>query len=404
VEPVGPTSPYTTRLIVQRPSDPARFNGTVYVEWLNVSAGIDSAADWGMAHDEMVREGAVWVGVSAQSVGINGIRSVDPARYAALSHPGDSFSYDIFSQAGRAVRDQSATLLGGLAPQHLIADGESQSAFRMTTYIDGVHPLAHVYDGFMVHSSGASVPLSQPPQAPYSPPQGLRIRTDLDVPVFLFETETDLVLFNSAAGRQPDSALLRRWEVAGTAHADMYTLAVGPVDTGDGSAAPALFDLMLHPTNVTPFATCTAPLNAGPQHWVFQAALHALQAWVTDGTLPATAPLLQYDLATRTYSTDAQGNVLGGVRTPQVDAPVARLSGVAPSGGNPFCVLFGTTTPLSAAQVSSLYGSHGGFVSSWVHATNSAVASGWILRADAADVKSSGAASVVGKAVTAGKR
>ena len=34
----------------------------------------------------------------------------------------------MFTQAGAAVRDQAATLLGGLRPKRLIATGESQSA------------------------------------------------------------------------------------------------------------------------------------------------------------------------------------------------------------------------------------------------------------------------------------
>src|ERR1700761_5418810 len=33
----GITAPYTTRLLVRRPRDPARFNGTVVVEWINES-------------------------------------------------------------------------------------------------------------------------------------------------------------------------------------------------------------------------------------------------------------------------------------------------------------------------------------------------------------------------------
>src|SRR5262245_17443796 len=32
-------APYTTRLLVRRPAARARFNGTVVVEWLNVSGG-----------------------------------------------------------------------------------------------------------------------------------------------------------------------------------------------------------------------------------------------------------------------------------------------------------------------------------------------------------------------------
>jgi len=33
--------PYTTRMIVRRPSDPSAFNGTVVIEWQNVTAGYD---------------------------------------------------------------------------------------------------------------------------------------------------------------------------------------------------------------------------------------------------------------------------------------------------------------------------------------------------------------------------
>ena len=32
------------------------------------------------------------------------LKSRDPERYTALRHPGDAFSYDIFTQAGRLVR------------------------------------------------------------------------------------------------------------------------------------------------------------------------------------------------------------------------------------------------------------------------------------------------------------
>jgi hypothetical protein len=50
-------------------------------------------------------------------------------------------------------------------------------------------------------------------------------------------------------------------------------------------------------------------------------------------------------------------------RTPAVDAPIAILSGVTSAGGGILCSLFGQTTPLSAAQLSSLYPTHGDYVS-----------------------------------------
>ncbi len=43
------TAPYETRILVRRPTDPAKFNGTVIVEWLNVTSGMDADPDFGFA-------------------------------------------------------------------------------------------------------------------------------------------------------------------------------------------------------------------------------------------------------------------------------------------------------------------------------------------------------------------
>ena len=107
-------APYATRIVVVRPKDPKRFNGTVAVEWLNVTGGLDAGPDWTYSHREMLRSGFAYVGVSAQRVGVEGgqslggagmpLKKANPARYGSLVHPGDAFSFDIFSQAGEAVR------------------------------------------------------------------------------------------------------------------------------------------------------------------------------------------------------------------------------------------------------------------------------------------------------------
>src|SRR4029077_11741674 len=97
--------------IVDTPDDPWKFNGTVLVEWMNVSAGADIPVDWTMAHNELIRRGYAYVGVTAQAVGVNNIKTTRPDRYGSLSHPGDSYSYDIFSQVGGLVRSQSKRLL-----------------------------------------------------------------------------------------------------------------------------------------------------------------------------------------------------------------------------------------------------------------------------------------------------
>src|ERR1700739_177921 len=106
------SAPFTSRVIVRQPANPADFSGTVVVEWLNVSGGLDAAPDWMLTHTHLLRRGPAWAGVSAQRAGIEGgglvesmhLKKAHPERYAGLSHPGDAWSFDIFSQAGHALR------------------------------------------------------------------------------------------------------------------------------------------------------------------------------------------------------------------------------------------------------------------------------------------------------------
>src|SRR3954468_6880390 len=58
--------PYSARIIVRRPVDPAKFNGSVLQEWFNVSLAHDVDVDWITTFPELIREGYAYVGVSAQ--------------------------------------------------------------------------------------------------------------------------------------------------------------------------------------------------------------------------------------------------------------------------------------------------------------------------------------------------
>ncbi len=390
------TAPYTTRVVVRRPGDASKFNGTVLVEWLNVTGGLDAGPDWTYLQPEIVRSGAAWVGVSAQKVGVEGggvvlgenrvLKVFDPARYGDLVHPGDDFSYDMFSQAGAVVRRDAATVLGGLVPARVLALGESQSASRLTTYINAVAPTAKVFDGYFVHSrSAAAAPLSSAPRPVVNPPTPTLVRTDLGVPVLVFSSETDVAGargYRKAA--QPDTATFRAWEAAGTAHADAYNLGAGGFDRGDQAATTSYFGLMrTPPSNVYDgLITCTSPINTGPQTYVLRAALRALDTWVRTRQPPPSMPLLELDASGNGYVLDDAGNAKGGIRTPHVDVPVATLGGLGQTG-NPFCGLFGTTAPLDAAALRARYGSHDTYVQRFTDAARAAVSAGVLLQVDA---------------------
>ena len=385
VSPAG-TAPYRTRVIVRRPADADDFDGTVFVEWLNVTAGVDGDPDFGLAHAELLGHGSAYVGVSAQAVSVEGgqaalpidipgggprpLKQWDPERYGELAHPGDPYSYDIFSQAAQAVRRPGdVDVLGGLTAEHVIAMGESQSGARMITYVNAAHPLAGIYDGFLVHSrGGGGAPLGD---TGFVLGEGVvRVRDDLEVPVLQFETETDLFgPLGFFRARQDDTDLLRTWEVAGTAHADQAILdynAEMASEVGGGG-----FDL----------AALCGSINEGPQAEVLRAGVAALRTWVVDGEAPPGAPPLE--VAGDAIVRDERGIALGGIRTPPVEAPVAVLTGEAPPGGNIICLLFGETRPFDAATLAGLYPTHQDYVEAVTESADAAVAAGFLLRADA---------------------
>jgi hypothetical protein len=369
---------FKTRLLVRRPLDAKKFNGTVVIEWLNVSGGAD--ADPGFIYNwaEIMREGYVWIGVSAQAQGVVGggfafpipglvpLLQYDPERYGSLNHPGDDYSYDVYTRAAQVVRGGvgGVDVLEGLRPKFLIGYGESQSAGRLVSYINGVHPLVAAFDGFFVHSRGdGGVPFGT--EAAAQPLGGgpVRIRDDLGDPVFQFETETDVIgSLGFLAARQPDTDMLRTWEVAGTSHIDAYTL--GLDETGAGNVLG-----------------CNNP-NDGPQHYVIRAALRALHLWISEGSAPVKGEPLMTDPSGNPV-TDEHGNTRGGVRTPDVDVPIATLSGLPASDpsalSNPVCFLFGSTTPFTHEKLMELYPSHEDYVTKVMNAARATREAGFIL-------------------------
>jgi hypothetical protein len=367
---------YRTRILVRRPSDPARFNGTVVVEWMNVSDG-ESAPDWDYLNPELVNDGYAYVAVSAQALGVEGGKPIlgspgsglvtsEPARYGTLHHPGDQYALDIFAQIGEALRAGDPAALGGLHPKHIVAVGESQSAFYLTTFADAIQPRTDTFDGIFIHSrggTGAALSGSSITSGSQGP-NDLRIRTDLSIPVFMFETQTDLIALGYAAAQQPNTDRIRTWEVAGTSHADAYL--VGP-------AAGVL--------------GCTTPINDGPQHIVVQAAFAAFDRWVDDGTPPPSPP--PFKLASThpaVLAVDDHGNVIGGVRTPAVDVPISTLSGAAPAGTSELCSLFGSAVPFTASQLVSLYHTKADYLAAYQASLDKAISGGFILSADRAEL------------------
>jgi hypothetical protein len=381
--PADATHPYKTRIVVRRPATMARFNGTVVVEWTNVSEGFDNEVEWFHSGEHFVRAGYAWVGVSAQNVGVSALKQRNPDRYSSLDVTdggtvmGDALSYDIFTAAGAAVRGKGGVnVMGTLKVDRLIASGHSQSAGRLATYVNTVHPLAPVYDAVVLHGGGG------------------KMRADLNVKIWKLLSETDVL--GQVAVRQADTDKFRTWEVAGTSHLDikhateLVKLGLRSKDTMLPSPPPA-------PAGggrrgggpgfggtPGPYFGCNhPPLSHVPSEYVQNALYDQMSRWLKDGTAPSAAPPIDIrtDGERPSIVRDSFGNALGGIRLAEHDVATAVNSGE--NTGSGFCFLTGWHEEFEKARLAALYSSHAAYVSAVKATTEKNLKSGYIVKADA---------------------
>jgi len=358
--------PYSTRIVVRRPTAPAKFNGTVIAEWMNVSNNWDQEVDWFQTHEHLLQQGYAWVGVSAQRVGLHaatGLKLWSPSRYGALDLTAgntitdDTLSYDVFSQAVKAIRSPAGLdPLGSLAaPDYVIATGHSQSAGRLRTYANSVQPLANIVDAVILHGGGGAM------------------RTDLPTPIFRINSEGDLSFGIANAARAADSPTFRNWEVAGASHGDWKLITdYGPLRFRDQGSYPGGYPGQPN--------TCTLPsLSRIPQHMVQNALTDHTLRWVAYGIQPPSAPVITTATPTGGAITrDALGLAQGGIRLSQQEAAIRINSGTNSGGG--FCALDGSSLPMSDAQLATLYPTVQSYVDKVVATTLSNVQKGYIVK------------------------
>ena len=365
------TGSYTTRILVRRPASPAGFNGTVLLEWQNVTALHDVDHYWLESAEHIMREGYAWVGVSAQRAGVhpsfpglcvpgvpatwplcNNLRTWSPQRYGTLDIASDALSFDIFAHAAQAVRAPASTgpaPLGDLAADTVIALGTSQSAGRLATYHDSVHPLQAepVIDAFFL---GESRPA---------------IRTDLDVPVLRLLSEVDV-----AAGFAPaDAPNYRHWEVAGASHADARFTSRIQEFVAQGVLLQA-----------DPVCLRNGPSEI-PKRYAYHAAWGHMVGWVQDGTPPPVAPRIEF--RDGQIVRDGLGNARGGIQLSE-HAVATAYNGTG-NGGGPFCNLFGVHEPFDDAQLRELYRNPGRYASAVTRVNNDNRRAGFLVPSDAAE-------------------
>jgi hypothetical protein len=356
---------YGTRIVVRRPVSARAFNGVVIAEWYNVSNQWDQEVDWFQTHEHLLREGYAWVGVSAQRAGVHsatGLKAWSPSRYGALDVQAggaitdNSLSYDIFSQAVKAIRSPAALdPLGSLPrPRYVIATGHSQSASLLRQYYNSILPLSNILDAVVLHGIGGTV------------------RDDIPRPVFRINSEGDVASLGAAV-RQPDTPFRRTWEVAGASHGDWKLITdYGPLRKRDIGSYPGGY-----PGEPQ---TCALPsLSRVPQHMVQNALYDHTVNWVAYGSAPPTAASITTTSTTpAVIARDSLGLALGGIRLAQHEVPLRINTGVNTGPG--FCFLDGSSVPLTDAQLAALYPTVKSYVDEVVKVTLANARAGYIPR------------------------
>jgi len=371
-------NPYRTRVMVRYPAR-NKFNGTLAVEWTNVTIGVDFEFATAEASEYLLREGYAVAVVSAQRVGVERAKTWSPARYAGLSVdvdkcgasgtelcPGDPLSYDIYGQIAQALKDNAggpAAPMPGLKVKDAIAIGQSQSAARLAVYYNTIQPLHHVFDGFAFWDRSG------------------QLRSDLTVPAVSVESEGLVGSFGG--GQWTTSQYTRRWDVAGATHASLYGAQyIQAISQRDQSilqpdGQPKTFFDWINQNNacaiLPPFTTVDVGL-------VYDKAIDSVRDWYRTGTPAAPSNSFEFT-PSGALARDVDGRVQGGIRLPQFLVPIADQGAL--NGPSFPCNVSGWHRYYSDAELKAMYKTHGHYVLKVAGVIYPLVARGYVLWDDA---------------------
>jgi hypothetical protein len=382
-------APYTTRIIVRRPTDKARFSGNVVLELNNPTKMFDMDLQWMFCKDFFIENGDIWVGVTVKPVAIKALKKFNPERYKSLSmdNPApanerceikpstlndttketeNGLVWDMVSQLGKLLKGkEDSNPLKRYDVKYVIATGYSQTAGYLTTYINLIHPLdtakmadgKPVFDGYMLGDGDAfMVPLNQCVDAVPPGEKGVTIKPS-GVPVISVVTQG--LLTSTIVARRPDSDdptdRYRRYEIPGAAHVNKKSMDNSP-NSAD-SAKAGVPDSVSKCEGIDQYGVTDFPIEI-----FMNSAYQNLYAWIRTGTPPPKAEpiVIENDPEKKgiTIKLDEHGNALGGVRHPYVEAPVATYYGKSKALDEVsafFCSLAGYKIPFDAAKIKALY-------------------------------------------------
>jgi len=276
--------PYTTRIVVRKPTDNARFSGLVLVESMH---GSGAAHIFEFTSHYTMSSGHAAVEILTTSP--MQFTELNEARYKPLQLT-DVQRNDILAQAGSLIR--SGAPLGGAPVRKMVLGGTSQTAGHLIAYLPAhmvyrTPKMERVFDGFMPTSNGSTI-------------------QEIDVPIVHIPTMHEVAGANITRRQDSDEPgqQYRLYEFSGMAH----------VDTRDS--------VRFEPN------PCAQPISQFPLQAYFSVGLHHLLQWVDKGVVPPRADRMWLDRNEHNDGSpmvlDEHGNPRGGVRNTYVDVPTTK--------------------------------------------------------------------------------
>lgn len=345
---------YTNRILVRTPADPKQFNGKVYVDILNASDKYDNESLWRRAYGMIMEEGAAYVGITSKPVCVSALKRFND-RYDALSWDSPNtwlytaykidkengqtaqeayekfwttagelpytdigLVWDIISQAGCAIQKNEKNMFGASRTvDGVYLYGQSQSGFVMNEYFRFMEFLkdngkALPFDGFMnVVGTYAANKINQSDTTAIAvnTADGMYIGKNLGVPVMYVTSQMDFKeAFRPEGSNVDKNGLFALYEIAGAPHSDP----AAPVFPNND-----LLKKMGYPArNLFPTFDQDQQCSDYNSNMFVQALLLQLDAWAQKGTAPS-------ELEDPYITKNEDGTVTGGLRSPQLDVPVA---------------------------------------------------------------------------------
>ncbi len=406
-------APYITRILVRKPKDPARFNGTVIIEpftWFG-----ERGAGWILTREYLLREGYAYVGYTLninkpeqdpkfpesddpadslehfnydEIVNFEFMREFDYSRYSPLGFYYDPKRFirgdlpDPFVPQSQGVGAQLALLLktntpqgplAGLNVERVYVNSWAVTAQVWMDYLDqGRHqqwrtpdgePLIDAYmTGRMAYGEVAGELIRVPKHMPK------------DAPFVTIYTESTLrydARNGIALPKDTNNPPLRYYEVLGVPH-------LRPADIGTGEIEPVAADVGKEDD-----PKCQVHYEDEPAEFVAAALLDSMDKWVREGK-----PMPKADRVKRkgreVVRDPSTQNLIGGVRPPWIVVPSAAYTVEEETHCG---IAYDTKIPYSAKRLRELYGTYDNYRQKFEAAKEDSIAQGYLLPADAAQLE-----------------